>query len=70
MQTDTSSPRRHPDDVRDAIDRCGITKAALCERTGLNKNTLTGLHNPEWDPRWSTLDKLCRAADEIKAERR
>lgn len=61
--------RRHPDDVRDAIERRGITKAELARRAGLHKNTLAGCEVPSWSPRWLTLEALCAAVDEIAAER-
>lgn len=61
--------RRHPDDVRDAVNRCAIAKADLARRAGLHPNSLADLDSPDWNPRWQTLDALCRAAEAIKAER-
>lgn len=59
----------HPDHVRDAIKRGGITKTDLADRTGLNKNSLTGIDHEGWNPRWQTLEKLCNAVTAIKSER-
>lgn len=63
------APAIHPDVVRDAIARRGIKKKELAERTGLNVNSLTPIETEGWDPRWSTLKKLCEAAQAITAER-
>lgn len=61
--------RRHPDDVRDAVNRSQIAKADLARRAGLHANSLADLDSPDWNPRWKTLDALCRAAEVIRAER-
>lgn len=60
---------RHPDEVRDAISRSGITKAELARKAGVHANTLANVEADAWSPRWKTLEALCQAADEIKAER-
>jgi len=65
-----NNTRRHPDDVRDAITRCGISKAELARRANVHANTLAGVESPDWSPRWKTLSALCDAADGIKAERK
>jgi len=59
----------HPDIVRDAIQRSAIAKAELARRAAIHPNSLNGVEQPAWDPRWSTLRKLCDAVDEIKRER-
>lgn len=60
---------RHPDEVRDAINRSAITKAELARRAGVHANTLANVESEEWSPRWKTLVALCLAADAIRAER-
>lgn len=59
----------HPDTVRDAIQRSAIPKKELAKRAGLHPNTLTGVEQPQWNPRWNTLEALCAAAEQIKRER-
>lgn len=61
--------RRHPDDVRDAVNRCAISKADLARRAGLHPNSLLNMDSPQWSPRWLNLVALCEAAEAIKAER-
>ena len=60
---------RHPDEVRDAINRSAITKAELARRAGVHANTLANVESEEWSPRWKTLVALCLAADAIREER-
>lgn len=55
--------------LRDAVTRGGISKAELARRSGVHANSLLGLEGNAFNPRWSTLAKLCTAADEIKADR-
>lgn len=62
-------PLPHPETIRDAVARQGITKKELAERAGVHPNTLANIELPNWSPRWNTLERLCRAADEIRAER-
>lgn len=69
MTTPSLITRRHPNDVRDAVSRLGISKTELVTITGLNKNTLTGVERDDWNPRWKTLEKLCLAIDSIQAIR-
>lgn len=59
----------HPDLVRDAITRSAITKTELARRAGLHPNSLTDVERPSWNPRWLTLEGLCRAVEEIKRDR-
>jgi len=65
---DESKPR-HPDEVRNAITRHGISKAELARRAGVHANTLANVEAAEWSPNWKTLEALCRATDEILAAR-
>jgi len=67
--TERKNPRRHPDDVRDAIRRSRIAKAEIARRAGVHPRTLSNVELPGWNPRWQTLDALCRAIEEIRAER-
>lgn len=69
MDTQDTITRRHPDDVRDAVNRSAISKSDLATRAQVHVNTLAELDSPKWNPKWRTLDALCRAAEEIKAER-
>lgn len=69
MDAPATITRRHPDDVRDAVNRSAISKADLATRAQVHVNTLADLDSPDWNPKWRTLDKLCAAAEAIKAER-
>lgn len=60
---------RHPDEVRDAIARKGISKAEIARRALVHENTLAKVESEDWQPRWPTLQKLCQAVDAIRAER-
>lgn len=65
---DQSKPR-HPDEVRNAITKSAISKAELARRANVHANTLANVEDADWSPRWKTLEALCRAVDEIRAER-
>ena len=58
----------HPDIVRDAVERCNISKAEIARRADMHENSLRDL-GTDWSPRWKHLVRLCAAVAEIKAER-
>jgi lambda repressor-like predicted transcriptional regulator len=64
-----STKARHPNDVREAITKRGVTKADLARRAEVHANTLADVEKPEWNPRWRTLEALCVAADQLIGER-
>lgn len=55
--------------LREAVTQGRITKTELGAHAGVHTNSLIGLEGDSFNPRWSTLAKLCTAADEIKAAR-
>lgn len=57
----------HPDIVREAI-ASGTSKADLAREAGIHPNTLANVADPEWSPRWKTLEALCNAAATLKAK--
>ena len=60
----------HPNIVRDAVSRSGISKAEIARRAEVHPNSLVGIEVVEaWNPKWFTLEALCKAVDEIKRER-
>jgi len=60
---------RHPSEVREAIASGLASKAELARRAKVHRNSLNAIDDPAWSPSWSTLEALCRAADEIRTER-
>lgn len=54
---------RHPDQVRGAIAAGTISKAELARRADVHPNTLAGVADPAWAPRWPTLQRLCQAVE-------
>jgi len=42
-------------------------KAVLAREAGLNKNSMTGIDDPDWDPRYSVLKRLEEAIDRLSA---
>lgn len=65
-----STKARHPNEVRDAIARRGISKAELARRAAVHPNTLADVEKKTWNPRWSTLEALCVGADQLICERK
>lgn len=68
MDAQLATIPRHPDFVRDAVNRSAISKADLAARAEVHPNSLADI-GPDWNPKWKTLEKLCRAAEQIRAER-
>lgn len=63
-----STKARHPNDVREAIAKRGVTKADLARRAEVHPNTLANVEKEDWNPRWATLEALCVAADQLTGE--
>lgn len=59
----------HPNEIRKAISQSAITKAELARRASVHPNSLATVESEDWNPRWKTLEALCAAVTEIKAER-
>lgn len=53
--------RLHPQDVTVEMARTGVSRRHLAHVAGLHYNTLKGIGRPGWNPRWETLEALCRA---------
>lgn len=55
----------HPDEVRLAISDGGVSKAALAREAKLHENTLRNIESDDWNPRFRTLEVLCKAARKL-----
>lgn len=59
----------HPNYVRETVGELGVQKKDLAEKAQVNKNTLNGIESPDWNPKWKTLEALCKAASAIRFKR-
>jgi transcriptional regulator with XRE-family HTH domain len=51
--------------IRQAVTTNGLKKSVLAAEAGLGVDTLTGVEEPEWNPRAKTVEALTDALDRI-----
>ncbi len=55
--------------IRTAVTTGGIQKNELATEAGVHRNSLKGIDDEDWNPRYQTLIALSNAVDAIKVRR-